>query len=357
MRIHQVQLYQLDLPLRTPYVVSTRSIYSFDPLVVRIQTDSGEQGWGEVLIAKRYSHETLEGAWTFCLQQAQALLGLSLADAHQQLSQHSQQHPGATSAMLLALDMLALSPILYSAENKAVPLLAPVQARSFEDLPEEIETLLDNGFRTLKVKVGFDWEQDLRKVERIQELVHNRALLRLDANQSYSRSDAKQFAQRLSPDNIELLEQPCAADDWAVLPEIAALSTVPLMLDESIYGTEDIMRAASIEGVAFIKLKLKKIGSVQALIKALELIRQEGMEPVLGDGVGSDICCWAEAMVAALAINGAGEMNGFLKTQESLFERPLTMHQGNMLIPAQYQPLICHTKIARLASKTSEIIQ
>ena len=57
--------------------------------------------------------------------------------------------------------------------------------------------------------------------------------------------------------------------------------------------------------------------------RELELFGQLGMTPVLGDGVSLEIGCWAEACVAARAINNAGEMNGFLKTSARLFANPL----------------------------------
>ena len=37
------------------------------------------------------------------------------------------------------------------------------------------------------------------------------------------------------------------------------------------------------------------------------------MEPVLGNGVASEIGCWMEACVARSTIANAGEMNGFLQ--------------------------------------------
>ena len=124
-----------------------------------------------------------------------------------------------------------------------------------------------------------------------------RAKLRIDANQGYSPADGVRFASSLSPNSIELLEQPCHADDWEASAAIAKVSTVPLMLDEFIYGLEDIKRAAAL-GARFVKLKLMKMVSLTALAEGLTLIRDLGMEPVLGNGVASDLGCWMEACVA-----------------------------------------------------------
>src|SRR5690606_1768005 len=105
-----------------------------------------------------------------------------------------------------------------------------------------------------------------------------------------------------------------------------------------IYGVTDIERAAEIEGIGFIKLKLKKIGGIDMLAATLHRIRALGMEPVLGDGVSSEICCWMEACVARSTIDNAGEFNGFLKPRARLSANPSAFSQGSMHLPAGFVP-------------------
>ena len=63
-----------------------------------------------------------------------------------------------------------------------------------------------------------------------------RAVIRLDANLGFSREDGCRFASFLDPAGIELFEQPCSSADWETNAAVAAVSTVLVMLDESIYG-------------------------------------------------------------------------------------------------------------------------
>jgi L-alanine-DL-glutamate epimerase-like enolase superfamily enzyme len=125
------------------------------------------------------------------------------------------------------------------------------------------------------------------------------------------------------------------------------------MLDESIYGIADIERAAKIPGVGFVKVKLKKMGSVTMLAQALQRIGELGLAAVLGDGVSIEIGCWMEACVAARTIRNAGEMNGFLKVKERLFTNPLDFQNGAVVLPAEYWPridrraLAAHTRAVR----------
>lgn len=338
MKIERVQIRQVDFPLVVPYKVSLATIRSFDPFLVEVHDTDGRSGFGEALIIPGYTTETIEGSWRLCEFLAERIVGRSLQEARSIAADNVPAGVGAASAVLASLDMLADHATLQAPEDLAIPLLAPVQSTEHAALADEIETTLARGFRTLKIKVGFDWKRDLDYVEQIQRLVGGRATLRLDANQGFNSDDGISFASRLAPAGIELFEQPCLLDDWLANAAVAAKSAVPVMLDESIYDLSDIDRAATIEGVGFVKLKLKKMGSIDMLADGLARIRANGLTPVLGDGVSLEIGCWAEACVAAQSINNAGEMNGFLKTRDRVFENPLPFSEGAIRIAAGYTP-------------------
>jgi tripartite-type tricarboxylate transporter receptor subunit TctC len=201
-----------------------------------------------------------------------------------------------------------------------------------------MEAALAAGFGTLKVKVGFDADADIERVCLIQFINRGRMRLRVDGNQGFTPQAACRFAANLDPDSIELLEQPCAAGDWKAAAAVAAVSTVPMMLDESIYGAADIRRAAQDGSARFIKLKLMKMGGLSALESTLDLIRKAGMEPVLGNGVATEIGCWAEAAVASTRIRNAGEMNGFLRPATTLLCEPLRIEDGCVVLPPGPMP-------------------
>lgn len=337
-RIARAEVRQIRLPLATPYKVSLLTLTAFDPFVVVLQDDDGRVGFGEALIVPGYTTETVEDSWACCSTLVAQIAGQSLATARERARRATATQVGAASAVLAALDMLAGDGLLAPAQALVVPLLAPLHADAPGAMQAEIDERIAEGFGTLKVKVGFDWRADLERVLAIQRHVAGRATLRLDANQGYAPADGAAFARRLAPQGIELFEQPCHLADWEANAAVASVSTVPVMLDESIYGVEDIDRAAAIPGVGFVKLKLKKIGSVQMLRAALERIEALGLVPVLGDGVSLEIGCWMEACVAACTVHNAGEMNGFLKVRERLFQQPLPFARGAIQVPAGYAP-------------------
>src|SRR5437588_10427351 len=110
------------------------------------------------------------------------------------------------------------------------------------------------------------------------------------------------------------------------------------MLDEPICSLADVKRAAAIGNVGFCKLKLKRFGGLDLLKEALDAVRQFGMEPVLGDGLSSELGCWMEGCVASVAIHNAGEFNGFLKPKVRLFAEPLQFVAGELMVPSGFRP-------------------
>ena len=64
------------------------------------------------------------------------------------------------------------------------------------------------------------------------------------------------------------------------------------------------------------------------------------MEPVLGDGISSELQCWMEGCVARHVIRNAGEFNGFLKPKVRLFAEPLRFAAGELVLAAGYTPTI-----------------
>ena len=246
--------------------------------------------------------------------------------------------PFAATGLTTAMEMLQSSAWLRVNGATRVPLLGVVNGSEARELEVEVARLLDEGFGTLKVKVGFDAPDDARRVRLIQQVVAGRCRLRIDANQGYDREQGCAFAAALDPEGIELFEQPCAAGEWDGAQAVAAVSPVPMMLDESIYGLPDIERAAALGAARYIKLKLMKMGSLERLAQGIRRIRELGMEPVLGNGVAGEVGCWMEACVARTLIANAGEMNGFLKPVARVLAAPLRFEDGALALDACYAP-------------------
>ena len=347
MKLQEITLRRVRLPLIRPYRVSYNTFEEFEPIIVEVRDTDGRTGWGEGHISPGSSDETRDGGWAFCRDYAARVVGQSTDQAKAALIDVLQDSRVAASAIVSAIEMLESNPLLEFDGEMRLPLLTPFNSFDHDAIPDEVEEHLAKGFGTFKIKVGIDVEADLLRVAAIQKAVSGRATLRIDANRAFDEATGCRFAAALDPTGIELFEQPCPTEAWQANAAVAKVSTVPLMLDEPICEIGDIERAATIEGVGLCKLKLRRFGGLDRLETALRRVRDLGMEPVLGDGIGADIACWMEACVARTTIGNAGEFNGFLKPSISLLTNPPAFENGAMVLPQHYRPDIDRDVLAR----------
>ena len=343
--LERIELDLLRVPLNTPYKLVFGNVEAFDTLLVTVTLADGRSGVGEATILTGYTEETPEQCW-----QAARAIGLELPGTREglvkgRLAPWLGENPFTVTAFSTAMEMAgghaSLRPTAAS-----VALLAILNETEPGALDVELERLLEAGYLTIKVKVGWNVKDDLRRVGHIQQALRGRARIRIDANQGYSRDDGCSFARSLDPAGIELFEQACAAGDWDAALAVKRASTVPIMLDESIYTMADVEKAAALGAADLIKLKLMKLGSIDQLEQALGRIGALGMTAVLGNGVATEIGCWMEACVGAGLLATAGEMNGFLKQRSGLLTAPLRVEHGRILLDQASRPRLDPAAVA-----------
>jgi L-alanine-DL-glutamate epimerase-like enolase superfamily enzyme len=61
MRLRQILLRTVRLPLIRPYVLSYRTFTEFEPIIVEVRDGDGRVGWGEGHISPGSSSETRDG--------------------------------------------------------------------------------------------------------------------------------------------------------------------------------------------------------------------------------------------------------------------------------------------------------
>src|ERR1051326_367452 len=214
MKLQEMTLRTVCLPLIRPYVLSYRTFNEFEPILVEVRDSDGRIGWGEGHISPGSSSETRDGGWAFCREHAAAVVGKDTREAKAIISAHVGVSKVAATALLTAIEMLEGHPLLTVDREVRLPLLTPFNSSAPEEIGPEVERWLADGFRTFKIKVGKDAAEDLRRVHAIQRAIGGRATMRIDANRAFSEADACRFASALDPSGIERFEQPCRAEDW-----------------------------------------------------------------------------------------------------------------------------------------------
>ncbi len=338
-----VEVRRLRLPLTTPYHLAFGDVEGFDTLLVVVRDRDGGEGFGDATVLTGYTDETIEASWPLAEEIARRLAGRPAVQAKAEAMALVATAPFVATAFASAIEMLEGAALLRVDADVAVPVLGTINDTEPERMRAQIDRLCGAGYATLKIKVGAPTATAAADAERIRAaLAHvaGRAMLRIDANQGYAPRDAIAFAHAVPVDGIELFEQPCAAGDWDAHLAVAADCPLPLMLDEGIYDEADVDEAARLRAARFVKVKLMKFGTLERLAAVIARIRALGMEPVLGNGVASDVGCWMEACVAARHIDNAAEMNGWLKMARPIFAPPMQVEAGAIRLPAGWRPAL-----------------
>jgi o-succinylbenzoate synthase len=352
--ISGVKAYRVRLPLIRPYHLSFGAIEAYDSLFVQIQGDEGEEGFGEATGCPGYFVQGISDAWDFVRAYGPELPGKDPQGALDSIMHRAHHLSFGATPLLTALETLISTTKEKGIDSEQIPLLGIVQGETPADMVADAQRLMKNGYRTLKMKVGFSVREDLDRVGQLQSQLKPGIQVRLDANQGYDYSQAVQFLEGLDPGGIELLEQPLDPGAWDDMVRLAQMSQVPLMLDEAINTEEDLDRTLETGCAKAVKFKLMKCGSMSRLEEMIKKATHARLKIILGNGVATDVGCLHEAQVAArlgLTIH-AGEMNGFLKGTEQLLQPPLRVDKGALILPSA-PPMVRWELVSRLAVETA----
>jgi L-alanine-DL-glutamate epimerase-like enolase superfamily enzyme len=154
------------------------------------------------------------------------------------------------------------------------------------------------GFRHYKVKVTGDVAADIAFVKAVREHLRSAGpadcVIRLDGNQGYSAESYRRMLDELqrAKIEIELFEQPLAADDFAGLRTIAGCSPVPVILDETVFDAEACRRVVDERLGDGVNIKIAKSG-IAGSAAILKCARAAGLKLMIG--------CMTETMVGLSA--------------------------------------------------------
>jgi o-succinylbenzoate synthase len=331
MKIEIIEAYKLELPLLKPYHTSQGDFPIYNSILIILRSN-GREGVGESSPVIGYSWEGPNEVWRYVQEWGKEILGKDVEEARLFLESHIHSKPFTVTPMLTAIESM-MGELNWPEAKTEFPLVGILNVIKKEHISDAVKKLLDDGYKTIKVKVGFDVEGDINRVRIAQSVLGNRGKIRIDANQGYNFDQALSFVRSLDPENIELFEQPFNVNDWRSMQRLAALSSFPLGLDESIYQEKDVEKATNPQCAHFIKLKLMKAGSIRRLIRLCELVGKKGFRLVLGNGIATDISCYQEVLIALkIGIDTAGEMNGFMKLKRPILPEAIFFEGGKAVL-------------------------
>jgi len=326
----EMTFYPVRSELSRPYHLAIGTVDEFDSIITVIN-DENRIVWGEATPLPGYSWETsgsIQETVNRCFEES--------GNNWDGLKKHAEalmsRSPFAATSILSAVEKFLNIPLFEEFKNVEVPLAGIVSAETDDESAKAVKGLMESGYKTLKVKLLGDIESDIDRIKKIQGSIDQDIKLRLDANQSYDIERVKRLFKEINLESIELLEQPFERDAWQSVRSLSQWGPVPVMLDESIWSSSDIKKAAE-AGAKFVKLKLMKHGGILNTVNLAKEAQRLGLEVILGNGVQTDLGCIDECYIYMKAgLKYAGEMNGFLKMNEPLLSSGICAREGRAMV-------------------------
>lgn len=299
--------------LKKPFITALRRAIEVEDVIVKIITDEGLEGFGEAAPTPAITGET-HGSIIEAIEKfiKPAIIGMNIEDFEEiikKINNSILHNTSAKAACDIALyDILSkyyevpLYQFLGGAK-KSISTDITISLNDIEKMVLDSIEAVNQGFNTLKIKVGGDYKKDIQRVKAIREAVGEKINLRVDANQGWKTKEAIFAANEIAKYNIELLEQPVKAYDLEGLKEVTKNSPIPVMADESIFSPYDAVKIISMKAADIINIKLMKCGGIYNALKINSLAESAGIECMVGSMMECKVSVTAAAHLAAAKSN------------------------------------------------------
>ncbi len=311
MKITGIKFAKLSVPLITPFKTSMRSVDHVQDIVVMVTTSSGNIGYGSATSTPVITGDThaslIAGIDTLIRPK---ILGMEIENLNGivQIIQSSMvgnysAKAAIESAIYDLWGQLYKAPLykLLGGGNGQLSTDVTISVDAIDKMVSDSMLAISQGFDILKIKIGTDLYEDIERVKEIYRATQGKALLRLDVNQGWSAKETVFAIQKLEQAGVELelIEQPVKAHDFAGMKYISERVITPLMADESAFSAKDVITLIQTGAADIINIKLVKTGGISNAIRIADIAAIHNVECMIGCMLEGSVGISAAAHLAA----------------------------------------------------------
>lgn len=308
MKIKRLLAYKVDLPLyETTYKWSGgKSVTVFDSTIIRVETDTGLVGHGEVCpLGPFYLPAYAEGVRAGLRELGPHLLGQDpreLGKLNRLMDAALKGHPYVKSGIDIAcwdiLGQFAGLPVcelLGGRYGEDFHLYRAISQETPEIMASRVAQYRAEGYRRFQLKVGGDPDVDIARIHAVAAELQPGDRLVADANTGWTQHEAMRVTRAVTDVDV-YIEQPCLTYEECL--SVRRHTNHPFVLDENIDGLDVLLRAKADLAMDVVNLKISKLGGLTKIKQARDLCISMGIAMTLEDSWGGDI---ATAAIAHLA--------------------------------------------------------
>jgi L-alanine-DL-glutamate epimerase-like enolase superfamily enzyme len=308
MRIKNIEVRSLQAPLLQPFRIAIGQHNTLDNLLVTLCLEDGIVGYGEAAIASHITGETIEETKENLLVVSQSLKEHLASDywrislwLHDSFPKNKAAVAAVEMALLDALTRHMKIPLwkMFGSQAHILKTDITIVITSLEETQEKIKEFYRQGFQSFKVKIGRDFDLDVKRVQAVAKLAPKSQII-LDANQAYDASTTLKFLKVLANARVkvDLIEQPVAKEDLDGLAKVTRLSKIPVCADESASSVSEVIHLIKANTVKAINIKLMKTGLIHAF-EIARLAHASHIKIMIGGMMESNVAMTAAAHLAS----------------------------------------------------------
>jgi D-galactarolactone cycloisomerase len=155
-------------------------------------------------------------------------------------------------------------------------------------LVEEARGYKAQGFRGMKLKIGYDEQTDLAYVGAIREAIGSEIALMVDANHAYNAPEAIRLARAMEPYDLTWFEEPVPPEDLDGYVELRAATTIPIAGGECEYTRFGFRQLIARRAVDYLQPDLCATGGFTEMARIVALASAANL-PVIPHVWGTNI--------------------------------------------------------------------
>jgi L-alanine-DL-glutamate epimerase-like enolase superfamily enzyme len=308
MKITKISCYRVELPLHEgSYKWSGgKSVDVFDSTIVRVDTDEGLSGYGEVCpLGPFYLPAYAEGVRAGVRELGPHLLGYDpreLGALNRRMDAALKGHPYVKSGIDVAcwdiLGQAAGQPVcvlLGGRYGDDFVLYRAISQESPEKMAARVAGYRAEGYRRFQLKVGGEADVDIERIRAVAAELHTGDRLVADANTGWLMHDALRVARAVRDVDV-YIEQPCLTYEECL--SVRRRIDHPFVLDENIDGLDVLLRGRADLAMDVVNIKISKFGGLNKARQARDLCASLGIAMTIEDSWGGDITTAAIAHLA-----------------------------------------------------------
>lgn len=346
MKITEIRLGTISVPLRTPFKTALRTVNSANDVVIEIHTDGGLVGRGAAQPTGVITGDTtgaILGAFTDHI--IKALVGRDVEDFENNMHvlesciQHSNSAKAAADMALWDLyGQMYKMPIykLLGGSRNSIVTDITISVNEPDEMARDAVDAVKRGYDCLKVKVGSKPELDVARLRAIRDAVGKEVAIRIDANQAWSHKQAVRILNQMQNSGLELefVEQPVKGWDLKGLQYVTEHSYVPVMADESLFSPRDAMRILQTRAADMLSIKLMKCGGITQALRIVATAEIYGVECMLSSMLEAKVSATAAVHLAcAKQIITKIDLDGPVLCREDPVHGGAIFHEKDITLP------------------------